>query len=272
MTIEQVLKEQPFQHVTRFIAAYELKLRHNFSGTTYKVLGADNRHYKLRLCTDIIHARKIEENVKLLPHWFPKFHGRIGKYVLFDWIEGNTIPKQVPVEVCRKIGQMMGEAHALDDLKENNLVEYFTDLLNQSRGEFSEEERQRILTFFHALIPKLKIDITREFHDTNLGNLLLDKDGRLYFVDEDGISHKLKGLGMAKPLITDGFISSEEQVNAFWEGYKEYASDDFFTKDYAILIDLIQNLRMIRIRKDRPEEVQRIRTHVLEITSREKAN
>lgn len=248
---EEILRQQPFRDFIIIKKVISLKAEGAISGETFKVISSEKKAYKLRYCTSSFKARTIERNVKLFPKAFARFYGREGRYLLFDWIEGNTISNKVPPEDCYQIGKLVGEAHALEELDTSQKVDFlFEERFKEisKSGIFSKETLAKIELKYKELKKDLKLDIVLEFNDIHHGNLMKDKNGRIYFVDEEGFGHKIKGLGLAKPLITKGWMKYKDQQDAFCRGYNEHHSSDYFDLNYQRFVAFLQNVRTIATR------------------------
>lgn len=249
--VKEILRQQPF-HVMIRIEKVELLQGHGaISGESYKVTASNGRDYKLRYCNRLKLAKELESNIKKLPHAFPHFYGREGRYLLFEWVKGERITKPLSLDECYKIGKLMGEAHALNDINKNKTVEkLFENMIQELKVSdmFTSTEIKKIKIKFKELRKNLKIDYVLDMHDVHGRNLIKDHSGRIYFVDEEGFTHNIKGLGFAKPLLIGKLIETPEQRSAFWKGYKEHHSNDYFDKDYERFVHFYQLVRSARTR------------------------
>lgn len=248
---QEILRQQPFHQLIKIIKAEHLEGRGAISGETYKLTATNGRNYKLRYCNKLRLAHEIDRNVRKLPRTFPPYYGREGRFLLFDWINGEHLTKPLSLNECYQIGKIMGETHELKEIDEDRSVEKAFEKMMREIEEakiFDQHELQQINTHYHHLRAKLQIDITLDLHDVHIGNLMKDKNGRVYFIDEEGFSHRMKGLGLAKPLLINKIIGTKEQQQAFWKGYEEHHSKDYFDKDYQTFVHVHQLIRSIRTR------------------------
>ena len=249
MSEDEVLRQNPFQStIGKIKSISSLVSKIAMSGETFKITSNNGKQYKLRYCNKLRNARRIERNVKLLPHAFPKFYGREGRYLLFDWIDGDHLGFNISPETCYKIGKLMGEAHALEDIdSKKNIKDEFKKRMRiiLSAKIFSKEELIKIELKYKQLRKKVKIDFFLEFNDVHPFNLMLDKKGNLVFVDEDGFGHKIKGYGLTKPLLLSNWIGSAEKREAFFKGYNEHHSDNYFDLDYQRFLAFMKLLNTI---------------------------
>jgi hypothetical protein len=245
---EEILRIQPFNvQIGNIDAAESLKGPWAISGNSFKITAA-GRNYKLRCCDSEAAAEHIKDNIKKLPKYFPKFISQEGQFVLFDWIDGNILENHT-IQDCYFIGKMMGEAHELGLIAENiNPHSFFNSRIETLRTVFSEEIIEKIMSKYAQLTEKLKLDVVLEFSDVHQRNFIKNKNGEIYYVDEEGFDYKIKGLGIAKPLFTQAWIKTQEEKDAFWKGYNEHHSSDYFDKDYEKFICFVQLLRTITVR------------------------
>ena len=269
MKEEEILRQQPFRTIFNSILKIErvelLSSETSFSGETFKVTSQTGRNYKLRYCKGLLKARKIERNVKLFPNAFPRFYGREGRYLLFDWIEGHTLSLEVSAKDCYRIGKLMGEIHAREETDTTQNADHFFRriLKNISFPEIFEQNiLAKIQLKYRELKKKMKIDIVLEFDDIHQNNFISDKM-RIYFIDEEGIDYQIKGLGLAKPFLIKKWVKSKEQQEAFWKGYHEHHSSDYFDLDYQLFLTFVQCLRKIGINYNRGSDYSKEKEMIL---------
>jgi thiamine kinase-like enzyme len=238
---ELILRQQPFRKILKILAVESLAGEVSRSGESFKVTSNTGAKYKLRYCNSLLRAREIERNVRLLPRTFPPFYGREGRYLLFGWIEGKTLTKDISLEDCYALGKLVGEAHALEQIKHEDPDSYFQERLKvlTSKGICTSKEMARIEARYQELKEKLKVDVVLELTDLHPDNFMKDNMGRIYLVDEEGFMHSIKGLGMIKLFLTKTWLKTKEQQEAFWKGYHEHHSSDYFDKDYQKFITLV---------------------------------
>jgi len=53
---------------------------------------------------------------------------------------------------------------------------------------------------------------------------------------------------MAKPLFIEKIVKKESQLKAFWDGYKEHHSNDYFDKDYQNFVTFVQLVRSLAVK------------------------
>lgn len=245
MKKEEILKQQPFRSVLRIKEVESLLGPGAISGDTFKVTGTNRKIYKLRYPDSLCQARRIEKNVKLFPKAFPKFYCREGRYLLFDWVEGRTLTKNPSVNECYQLGKLCGEIHALNDVGKKGKTDlFFKKRLDEIKKAkiIDDKTLAKIVIRFKSLIKKLKIDVILGISDSHPKNYMIDKKGVVVYVDEEGLKHITKGLGFAK---IKKWLKKEKQQAAFWKGYNEHHSSDFFDKDYEKFVEFLQLIRTI---------------------------
>ncbi|MBW2964902.1 hypothetical protein KY363_05590 [Candidatus Woesearchaeota archaeon] len=233
VTIDTIVRQAPFRTVMHVKEVRPLDT-HGGSGQVFQVISTDAKGYKLRYCKSLGRAREIERSVKKFPKAFPRFYGREGKYLLFDWIDdAKHLTEGMSAEESYRLGKLFGELHELNEVVEDkSKVKWFESSFKHIRtaGVFDEETFEKLERRYHDLKKKLRVDIVLDYVDSKPFNFMIErKTGRVYFVDEDGLMHGVKAFGLPNlmRMIKDG-VSKD----AFWKGYKEHHSNDYFDKDY----------------------------------------
>jgi hypothetical protein len=265
--IQRILKDKPFSDFLKIKDIKSLAGHGAISGESFLVIDEHNKKYKLRLCSTTKQAKRIERNVKILPHAFPKFFGRDGNYVLFEWVEGelfyDVLSKPIPDEVYYQMGKLVGEAHELNDINTSKSADSFFESMIKNIIDVKQVEQSlidKITRRYEELRDKLKIDIVLEINDIHPRNFIIKNRSnpnktKIYFVDEDGFGHKIKGLGLAKPFFIEGLIKTNKQRNSFWKGYKEHHSNDYFDKDYQTFVTFVQIVRSMAARSKNNKDI-----------------
>jgi hypothetical protein len=107
--------------------------------------------------------------------------------------------------------------------------------------------------------------VVLEFNDVHQSNFIKDKDGTIYYVDEEGFSYRIKGLGFAKPMLTSKWMKTQQERDAFWKGYNEHHSSDYFDADYQKFIYFVQLVRTIAVRTETGADYSKEKLWLLEI-------
>lgn len=251
--MKEILAQSPFKRVIKGIRKIEsLYGTAAESGNTFKLFAKNGKAYKLNYAEDLLTAKRIEKNVKRFQHIFPKFYGREKRHLLFDWLKGRELTKKENLEVYVKLGQMCADIHKANissgRYEEWDVEKYFTKRLNKIRESIlSPKEKEKINKKYKELKNRIKFDIVVEINDIHAKNFMIDKNQNIFLVDEDGMDHRIKGLGFAKPLLN---WFKKEQKMAFFQGYQEKHHLDYFDKDYKDLITIIECVRAIRYRSE----------------------
>lgn len=247
MKEEEILSQQPFRKILRIIKVNSLLGTNSVSGNTFQVIGSDKKIYKLHYANKLSEAKQIENNVLLFPHIFPKFYGREGRYLLFDWIEGRMLTKEdKDLSIYKKLGELCADVHNANQSGGQEVDIYFLKRLKTIPEKIlSQTEKVKIIEKYTELKEKFNLDIVLEINDIHAKNFMIDKNQNIYLVDEGGVNHVLKGLGFAK-----AFLSwfNEEQRTAFWEGYTAKHEGDYFDKDYETFVTIVECVRAISFR------------------------
>ena len=127
-----ILKQEPFKHVMRI---KELKPLYDpmnaVSGQAFWIKSREGKEYKLRYCKKLKDAWGISKNAKRWPHIFPKFYGREGRYLLFEWVPGPELTKKEPLSLYEKLGELAGEVHEFDEeISPRKAKKYFMEDIN----------------------------------------------------------------------------------------------------------------------------------------------
>lgn len=253
MNKDKILRGQPFRNIIGKIIDVK-PTPHGHSSTTFIIVGSSGKRYKLRYFRGLRKAIQIEKNVRKLPHVFPEFYGREERFLLFEWIDGDIVGKRMPPDDAYQIGKIVGEAHELEEIDHVNYFRNFIFIFYRDFQKlkeyaiFDEKILARIELKFSKLRKKMKVDIALEVNDIHGGNFMRDKKGRIYFIDEEGFSHRPKGEGLSKALNTLNFMKDGQNRAAFLKGYNEHHSDDYFDLDYQRLMAFLGMLKSIWVK------------------------
>ena len=130
MKEEEILSQQPFRRILRIAKVNSLLGINSLSGDTFQVIGSDKKIYKLHYADKLSEAKQVENNVLLFPQIFPKFHGREGRYLLFDWIEGRMLTKEdKDLSIYKKLGELCADVHNSNQCIGQDIDSYFVKRL-----------------------------------------------------------------------------------------------------------------------------------------------
>ncbi|MBI2666678.1 hypothetical protein HYX13_03645 [Candidatus Woesearchaeota archaeon] len=266
--IELIKQERPFAPSLQIKQIISLESKAAISGESFQIIDAIGKKYKLRRCENEEKAKEIEAHVRRLPRYFPRFYGRDRYYLLFEWMDGELFQdmENISPEICYKVGKIMGEAHALEELDPHKKVgKWYAGRFREIKkaGILDEENLAKVQLFYKNHRKKLQLDVVLEFHDAGLPNLMY-KEGRVYYVDEGGFGKKVKGLGLTKPL---RWMKTAGQKEAFWRGYNEHYSSDYFDNDYQRFMEFLQLLRTLAWLPKKGRDVTEVKKRLLELIS-----
>jgi hypothetical protein len=237
------------------------------SGEAFQVLDSEGRRFKLRSCASVARATRIERNVKHMARGLPQFMGRDRNYLLFEWVEGQSLHElrstSIPIPVFRELGRLAGAAHALDEVaKWATADRYFKSLIRtlKKTKRVPRDFLRRLKRHHKLLRGSREIPVVLEIGDFHPRNFMFDavddpEAVRGWFVDEAGFTYRIKGLGLAKPLFTEKLIKTPEQLDAFWQGYGEFHSNAYFDADYQAYVAFVQRVRTLASKAKRGREI-----------------
>lgn len=239
---KQLLKNPSFRHLEPDAGPDS----GGISGQAFLVTDGSSRH-KLRECDSCRKAKELEQRLKKVTQLgiLPKFHGRDGRYLLFDFIEGRDLVKQEGPAVIHKLGQMVGK---LNKVKVNKYDhnKYFLGSLDYllKNDTIDKQLYDDILAGYRTLGSKIKLQYCMDYKDMQPSNVRMSTDGKLYFIDEEAMRQRFKGFGLAKPFMK---WFDEAQRAAFENGYNTVSDIGFFDADlekFSGLYYLVVNTRV----------------------------
>jgi len=219
----------------------------------------DNK-YILRKCDSLKRAKGYELISKELERYgfFPKFLGRYGKDVLYEYIEGRDLGEKENVKLFKQVGEISAHINKLKgeidynkrflkqvkeivscNFSKNKKVEN-RNLKNIHKGLdkrrikplFTKEDSKEIIGLYNYLFRKSKPKMALDVNDMTPSNFRLRK-GKVYLVDIEGIKPRIKGFGIAKGFLK--WMKNEKSQEAFKQGYKKTSKNWFFEGYYADL-------------------------------------
>lgn len=202
------------------------------------LLEYSGKKYVLRKCKEVLKAKKYEDLSKIFVKYgfLPKFLGRLGKDVLFEYIQGKELTGKESLNTLKQIGKMAGYINKVEvkgdvserfykQLKELTKTKYIANPKNK------EKEIKRVYEFLKA---RVKPVMTLDINDCTPDNFILNKEGKVYFVDIEGIAPRIKGFGFAKAYIK--FCPITKKKKAYLEGYNSVNSSEYLTEEYLDFI------------------------------------
>ncbi|MBT4376562.1 hypothetical protein HOD29_04275 [archaeon] len=220
-----------------------------------------NKKYILRKCETLSKAKYYEHLSNKFEKYgfFPKFLGRFGKNVLFEYIEGRDLKRKgEKTDYIRDIGKILGiiNKFSFENRTENLFNKQLKECISgkyepslkvkiarkrrniQSKPikVLTKTQSKEILKKFNQLKEKLSPKIVYECTDPTPSNFRV-RNNKIYLVDIESIKPKYKGLGISKFILEWGKTPLKKKK--FIEGYKEKSNLSFFTEEYKKFIDLI---------------------------------
>jgi hypothetical protein len=256
MTLENIQEkmrkiriQEPFIRTMRIKELLPLENTGAISGETFHIIAKDGKEYKLRYCDSLVKAWRVERSVNKLPGLFPKFYGREGRYLMFEWLPGGTLTEDTPIKRYEELGILYGQIHELDekgDFKQarkqfDKIVAYLLE-----KGIIEARTRDKIISLYDQKSTKVKHAVVLEYTDLHLGNVMVNpRTNRLVLIDEEGLNHKVKGLGMMKAFLK---WFTKEQHDAFMRGYGKAHDTSYFNQEYEDFIKFYFRVRDVYIK------------------------
>jgi hypothetical protein len=248
---EEILRRPPFRRMLTIDQVTPLSGTGALSGKSFRV-NQGTRRFKLHRAESRLAAMRIQRRIKRFAGLLPRFHGRDGPYLLFDWVEGHYPALPCDSDTAFRVGQFCGEVHAAGIGYRMNPDRYFAKRLRRISGDlFSCTDKARILTTYTHLRAGLDLPCVLGISDLHIYNFIDDGRGRLYLVDEGALSPEIKGRAFIKAF--SDWIAPDTR-NAFWDGYASRHDRSYFTSGYETLLSLIESIRAIECRARRGME------------------
>lgn len=246
--IRKILEDRPFAGkiaIKDIVQVGDSPEGHALSGTAFWITAEDGSRYKLRACSTEKRAIQIEATIKELPHIFPVLYGRDRNYLLFEALSGyRNVTKKELAENARKIGRMSAEIHQVQAISEHDPDKYFFSRLDWLRdnGHIDDGFYNEIVRAYQKSLAKITRRLGLDLNDIHEGNIMINKEGNILFVDEDGFAFRIKGLGLAKLLKK---LNHEGELKEFLAGYTEVANGEFLTPEYIYHLEIVETIRAI---------------------------
>ncbi|MCH7850545.1 MAG: hypothetical protein IH845_02775 [Nanoarchaeota archaeon] len=219
----------------------------------------ENKKIVIRRCKTLAKAKYYEFLSKKFKKYgfLPKFLGRYGKDVAYEFLEGRDLRGKEKLWVFEEVGRIGGIINNTN-INENIDLEFYKTLRELVNGNFSFKEkvairrkRSKIKTkpkevftkkealeiknLYKKIKKKVKPRITLDAVDFTSGNFRIS-NGKIYLVDIECIKPSIQGQGISKFLKNWG--KTRQRKNAFIKGYKKSNNLDLNNQEYKDLIDL----------------------------------
>lgn len=229
----------------------------------------DDKKFVIRRCKKLATARYYEELSKKFEKYgfLPKFLGRYGKDVAYEFIKGRDLRDSERLSVFEEIGKIAGMINSVKSNKNADL-EFYNNLNELVSGNYRFTEkvatrraRNKITKKPKKVLKNKKADeikkvylkikkivkpkITLDAGDFIPGNFRMRK-GKVYLVDIECIRPLIKGQGISKFLRFWGDTPQRER--AFMNGYSKYIKPEIKKEEYKDLIDLRFNVQALWFR------------------------
>lgn len=211
-----------------------------WSKETY-LITQKGKKYVVRKCKTLKKAKSYEEIERRLGKYniLPRLIKREGKNVFYEYIEGRDLSRKESKKVIEQIGKIAAHVNkikvkgTLDDRFNKQMI-----YLN-----FSKDKEKKIKKLYKFLKKKSKPKLVWDINDLNPDNFRLNKKGKVYLVDIEGIKPRAKLFCMGKGLFK--WFKSKTKKKSFKKGYQKVSSIEFFNEyysDFILLNFLIQDI------------------------------
>jgi hypothetical protein len=239
--IAEILDDNPFPDIGITRSNLEkIDIEGSDSGRVFFINSV--RRYKLRACKNEGEAKEIESHVLAVQEITPKLIGRDRSYILMEALEGfRMLTHEDILANAKAIGRLCAIANsrkAEDVDEEERFLRRLSSLLamNIISQELHDEIAKVFIGLEHARPKEIRLDLD----DLHKGNLMINNEGRIYYVDEESIDPRMKGMGLGKILK----VVEKREWKEFLEGYADIEDPSIFTPEYVLLIELGEMIRI----------------------------
>lgn len=235
------------------------------------ILKRGKKKYILRRCGSVKTAKhyiKIYNKFKKYG-FLPKLLGRYGNDVVFEYVEGRHLRKGDPLKYFEEIGRIAARVNKhkarydykkvfYQQLKEVETGKYKNTspkVLERRRRNkeeirpkkvFIKKEVEDIRKTFNLLDKKCSPKTVWDANDFGASNFIIDKKGKVFFVDIEGIKPKVKGFAIGKGILH--LAKKKSQKKALIRGYSSVLSNKFLTDEYIDFLFLSFLMQKINYR------------------------
>ena len=244
----RVLADLPFSKIIAITPnnLEKIHIEGSDSGRVYFINGEER--YKLRVCKDEEEAQAIERHVLTVPSAFPRFIGRDRSYILMEALDARMLTRDDILVHAKEIGVLCAKVNAHpgpDTDEEPRVIKHLAGI--RDAGFMSSDVHDHALELFRRLKHHVPKHIRLDLDDLHNGNLMIDREGRIYYVDEESIDPRMQGMGLGKLLK----LFHKEDWRQFLAGYALVEDSSIFTDEYILLIEFAEMTRIAekKIRK-----------------------
>lgn len=215
----------------------------------------NGKKFMLRKAQTIERAKKYQQISKRLEKSkiLPKFLGRSGQNVLYEYIEGRDLKDKESLKVIKQIGKISAHINKINLKGKSDKFRFYRQVKEATTGIFKENKNyvpainkktkplltkkkaKKIMNLYAYLKKKTKPIIMLDMNDANPSNFRLRK-GNIYFVDVEAIKPRIKGYCIGKAFTK--WFKTTQQKKAFLKGYNSVLSTNFLTEPYLDFIYL----------------------------------
>jgi len=176
-----------------------------------------------------------------------------GKYILFEFIKGRMTKEKENAKAIYQVGKIcaiINKVKAEYDYQESNR---FYRKLEEVKNKkiISKELSNDVEENFRSLDKRIKLKTSLDAGDVTNDNFMVDKTGRVYFVDIEAIKPNVKGMGITKAYTS--WFKTDKEKDYFRKGYESISSMNFYTPGYAKMVTLIFFIQRIRFKHEKGE-------------------
>jgi len=280
---EAVLRERPFARIAALERLEPLGDGEGHSGRAFLAHAADGRRFKLRVCASPRRAREIEQCMRGLPHVFPRLLAREGRYLLIELLDGMQVFDRKQLRpYAQRLGRFCAEIHGLGEprglggrvrarLAAARIRLRFARQLRALRrqGLVDADLERRIRRAWRAWRRRWGVPVSLDLHDAHKANFMIDGQGRLRFVDEDGLHYTLRGIGLGKLLADQGVRPDSPKRMREWyrfcQGYAELADAGYLTPGYLDGVQMVELVRSIEFKLRREARLFKVDAELAEL-------
>ncbi len=208
------------------------------------------KKYVLRVCKSDERADLFEEVSRKFEKYgfIPKLLGRHKNNLFFEYLQGRDLREKDALRYAETIGKICAiinkEKINRFKFKKWNYDKKFFKRLDflLDKKIIDKEKSESVTDKYKQLKKKVKIKWGFDLGDIDYTNFRLS-NGKIYFVDIEGVNVRLIGIGIAKPFLQ--WFRTPKQRKKFLKGYNSVRSSRFLTKDYlqfVYLCFLINNI------------------------------
>jgi hypothetical protein len=275
-----ILRRRPFADVVPLRRVNPLAGEEAHSGRSFLAEAEDGRLFKLRVCESRARARSIEAHMRALPDFFAPFVAREGALLLIDWLDGEQLADR---KQLRPFAAQLGRAYARIHQRgaPRGVLGWLGSraIAFRIRLQFARHlaALRRVDRELEAGLARLArgwrrrygVPVALELRDAHKANFVIDRDGDLRYVDEDGLMYAMRGMGLGKLLADPGSRPGSPKRTREWyqfcEGYTQLADGRFLTPEYCAYARLLELVRSVEFKLRRGRRLHKVEDELAEL-------